>query len=290
MVKVIKNRYLPIDIFISILVVTFFTFLIKKILLEIDYQFNWNDLLKFFFYYDDRLKVGLITKGVIYTVKISIFVLILSFITGLITGFIISSTKGVIKELFEVYVVVLRNIPPLIVMFIFYFFIGSSFTDVLNLETIFSNRLFASIITAIFTPEQIFIPFISAAIGLAFYESAYIAEIIRGGMNGIEKGQIDAGIALGLNRVQVYLYIVIPQAIEKTLPSLIGQFVSIIKNTAIASVVAIPELTFQAMEILASSRLILEIWITIFLIYMVMNLFVSYVASRVELRIRRKYK
>ncbi|WP_428097690.1 amino acid ABC transporter permease [Calditerrivibrio sp.] len=262
----------------------------KKISTEIDYQFNWNDLVKFFFYYDDRLKIGLITNGIIYTVKISIFVLILSFITGLITGFIISSTKGVIKELFKLYIVVLRNIPPLIVMFIFYFFIGSSFAKVLNLDTIFSNRLFALILTAIFTPEQIFVPFISAAMGLAFYESAYIAEIIRGGINGIEKGQIDAGTALGLNRIEVYLYIVVPQAIEKTLPSLIGQFVSIIKNTAIASVVAIPELTFQAMEILASSRLILEIWIIIFLIYLVINLFISYLASMVESRIRRKYK
>ncbi|MGC8925475.1 MAG: amino acid ABC transporter permease [Calditerrivibrio sp.] len=288
--KLIRNRYLPVDIFISILVVSLFLFLIKKISTEIDYQFNWNDLVKFFFYYDDRLKIGLITNGIIYTVKISIFVLILSFITGLITGFIISSTKGVIKELFKLYMVVLRNIPPLIVMFIFYFFIGSSFAKVLNLDTIFSNRLFALILTAIFTPEQIFVPFISAAMGLAFYESAYIAEIIRGGINGIEKGQIDAGTALGLNRIEVYLYIVVPQAIEKTLPSLIGQFVSIIKNTAIASVVAIPELTFQAMEILASSRLILEIWIIIFLIYLVINLFISYLASMVESRIRRKYK
>ncbi|MGB9730772.1 MULTISPECIES: amino acid ABC transporter permease [Calditerrivibrio] len=288
--KLIRNRYLPVDIFISILVVSVFLFLIKKISTEIDYQFNWNDLVKFFFYYDDRLKIGLITNGIIYTVKISIFVLILSFITGLITGFIISSTKGVIKELFKLYIVVLRNIPPLIVMFIFYFFIGSSFAKVLNLDTIFSNRLFALILTAIFTPEQIFVPFISAAMGLAFYESAYIAEIIRGGINGIEKGQIDAGTALGLNRIEVYLYIVVPQAIEKTLPSLIGQFVSIIKNTAIASVVAIPELTFQAMEILASSRLILEIWIIIFLIYLVINLFISYLASMVESRIRRKYK
>ncbi|MGC8768573.1 MAG: amino acid ABC transporter permease [Calditerrivibrio sp.] len=288
--KLIRNRYLPVDIFISILVVSVFLFLMKKISTEIDYQFNWNDLVKFFFYYDDRLKIGLITNGIIYTVKISIFVLILSFITGLITGFIISSTKGVIKELFKLYIVVLRNIPPLIVMFIFYFFIGSSFAKVLNLDTIFSNRLFALILTAIFTPEQIFVPFISAAMGLAFYESAYIAEIIRGGINGIEKGQIDAGTALGLNRIEVYLYIVVPQAIEKTLPSLIGQFVSIIKNTAIASVVAIPELTFQAMEILASSRLILEIWIIIFLIYLVINLFISYLASMVESRIRRKYK
>ncbi len=262
----------------------------RKVILNLDYSFNWHDLYKYLVYYDGGLKIGLITKGVIYTLKLSIFVLTCSMLIGSIFGIVMATSKGYFKELLHLFVNFMRNIPPIVVMFIFYFFIGNSITKLVNVDWLITQPLFQQITSILLAPEQILIPFISASIGLAIYESAYISEIIRGGINGVDKGQFDAGSALGLTKTQTYTHIVFPQAFEKTLPALLGQFVSIVKNTAIASVVAIPELTFQSMEVLASTRLIIEIWVAILLIYLLINLFITQIAKTTEIRIRKKYR
>lgn len=255
---------------------------------NINYDFRWGEIYKYFFYFEDGLKIGLILKGVIYTIKLSILILIFSTLIGILIGIIMGIFKGVIVELCQIYVSFMRNVPPIIVMFIAYFFVGNSLGKIINISSIFASPYFSKLLTTLFVPEQIFVPFFSAAIGLALYEAAYISEIIRGGINGIENSQRDAGLALGLTKFQLYRYIILPQAFEKTVPALLGQFVSIVKNTAIASVVAIPELTFQAMEVLASSRLIIEIWLTILILYIIINLFISYTIEKLNIKLQKK--
>lgn len=254
-----------------------------------DYTFNWHEIPKYFVYYENGLKIGIILKGVIYTIKISIIILILSLFFGSLGGIVMSISKGFLKEFFLVAVNFFRNTPPIIVMFIFYFFLGNTLSKYLKLEMLYSSPFLSYLISMVIAPEQLLVPFISASIGLSLYEGSYISEIIRGGINGVSKDQIDAGISLGFSKFEVYIHIVIPQAFEKTIPALLGQFVSIIKNTAIASVVAIPELTFQSMEVLASSRMIIEIWVIIMTLYFLINISISKMIKRLEIKVKQKY-
>ena len=127
----------------------------------------------------------------------------------------------------------------------------------------------------------------SALVTLALFEGAYITEIVRSGIESIEKGQWEASYALGLSRRQQIMHVILPQAIKRILPPLAGQFISTIKDSAIVSVISIQELTFQGMELMASTYLTFEVWITITVLYLMMALVLSLGVERLEIFMRR---
>ena len=133
-----------------------------------------------------------------------------------------------------------------------------------------------------------FSAFLSAIITLAIFEGAYITEIVRAGIESINKGQWEASYALGLSRYQQLRYIVLPQAVQKILLPLAGQFISTIKDSAIVSVISISELTFQGMELMSATYLTFEVWITIALMYLILAGSLSLLIGRLELYMRRK--
>jgi polar amino acid transport system permease protein len=132
-----------------------------------------------------------------------------------------------------------------------------------------------------------FSQFLSAVITLALFEGAYIAEIIRAGINSIEKGQWEAATALGMKRNQTLLYVILPQAIQRMLPALAGQFISIIKDSAIVSVISIEELTFQGQQLMTTTYRSFEIWTTIFIMYFILTFLCSLLVRRLELFLQR---
>ena len=139
----------------------------------------------------------------------------------------------------------------------------------------------------LFAPPPLFSAFISALITLAIFEGAYIAEIVRAGIQSIEKGQWEASYALGLSRWQQMRYIIMPQAVQQILPPLAGQFISLIKDSSIVSVISIQELTFQGMELMAATYLTFEIWITITMLYLTMTFTCSLAVQLLEVRMAR---
>jgi polar amino acid transport system permease protein len=139
----------------------------------------------------------------------------------------------------------------------------------------------------LFAPPSFLSAFFSALITLAIFEGAYIAEIVRAGIQSIDKGQWEAAHALGLSKWQQMRYIILPQAVQRILPPLAGQFISLIKDSSIVSVISIQELTFQGMELMATTYLTFEIWITITLLYLVMTFTCSLAVQRLEVRMAR---
>jgi polar amino acid transport system permease protein len=129
--------------------------------------------------------------------------------------------------------------------------------------------------------------FLSALMTLALFEGAYITEIVRAGIQSIEKDQWDASYALGMSRWQTIRHIILPQAVQRILPPLAGQFISTIKDSAIVSVISIQELTFQGMELMSSTYLTFEVWITITFLYLIMALIISLAIERFEIFMRR---
>jgi polar amino acid transport system permease protein len=188
------------------------------------------------------------------------------------------------------YVELIRNLPPLIIIFIFYFFIGDQILPLLGVEEFIRNSSEGTraVFTVFFAPPSLFSAFLSALITLSIFEGAYITEIVRAGIQSIEKGQWEASAALGFTRWQQMRYVVLPQALQRILPPLAGQFISTIKDSAIVSVISIQELTFQAMELMASTYLTFEIWITITIMYLILTLSCSLAVERLELYMRSR--
>jgi len=184
----------------------------------------------------------------------------------------------------------IRNLPPLVLIFIFYFFVSDQFLPPLGLEQWArdSSESSQKVISFFFAPPPLLNPFISALITLSIFEGAYVTEIVRAGIQSIERGQWEASAALGFAKWQQMAYVILPQAVRRILPPLAGQFISTIKDSAIVSVISIQELTYQGMALMASTYLTFEVWITIAGMYLILTLLCSLALEQVELFWRRR--
>ena len=105
---------------------------------------------------------------------------------------------------------------------------------------------------------------------LALFEAAYITEIVRAGIQSIHKGQWEAACAIGLSPFNVLRDVIMPQALRKILPPLAGQFITLVKDSAIVSLISIQELTFMATEVAATTTKVFETWILVGVMYFVL--------------------
>jgi polar amino acid transport system permease protein len=115
-----------------------------------------------------------------------------------------------------------------------------------------------------------------------------VAEILRGGIESIGPQQWDAAFALGLTRGQCIRHIILPQAIRRVLPPLAGQVISLIKDSAIVSVISIQELTYQGTQLMASTYLTIEVWLTIAALYFLLTFPCSLAVDRIDRRLNRR--
>jgi polar amino acid transport system permease protein len=129
--------------------------------------------------------------------------------------------------------------------------------------------------------------FLSALITLALFEAAYIAEIVRAGIESVEPGQWEASASLGMTRIQSLRLVILPQALQRMLPALAGQFISIIKDSAIVSVISIEELTFQAQQLMTTTYRSFEIWTLVLVMYFVLTFLCSLAVRKLELAVNR---
>ncbi|QEY65336.1 amino acid ABC transporter permease [Metapseudomonas lalkuanensis] len=179
-------------------------------------------------------------------------------VIGLFTGLCRLSGNPTLRDLSTVYVELVRGTPLLVQIFIFYFFIGT----VLNL-----SREFAGVAA------------------LALFTGAYVGEIVRAGVQSIARGQNEAARSLGLTAGQSMRHVILPQAFKRVLPPLAGQFISLVKDTSLVSVIAITELTKSGREAITTSFSTFEIWFCVAALYLVINLPLSQIASRLERRL-----
>ncbi|MFK8332189.1 amino acid ABC transporter permease [Pseudomonas sp. BJa5] len=201
---------------------------------------------------------GPLAWGLWTTIWISVASGILGLVIGLFAGLCRLSNNPTLRDLSTVYVELVRGTPLLVQIFIFYFFIGT----VLNL-----SREFAGVAA------------------LALFTGAYVAEIVRAGVQSIAKGQGEAARSLGLNAGQSMRHVILPQAFKRVLPPLAGQFISLVKDTSLVSVIAITELTKSGREAITTSFSTFEIWFCVAGLYLLINLPLSHMASRLERRL-----
>ena len=199
--------------------------------------------------------VGPLLNGLLVTLKISMVSLILSTTIGLLAALMRMSTSPAARILSRGYLEIIRNTPLLVQLFLIYFVLA----PVLGFES-----------------------FTAAVLALSLFEGAYASEIFRAGIMAIARGQWEGAFSLGLNNWQVYRLIILPQAIRNMLPPLTSQAVSLIKDSALVSTIAIYDLTMRGQEIIAETYLVFEIWFTIACLYLFLTVSLSTFAAAME--------
>ncbi len=255
-----------------------------------DYQWNWSVIPQYLFRHDAQTgwTTNMLIQGFITTLKLSIWSTLLAVLLGMGMALFKMSGRMFRRLIANTYVGLIRNSPPLVLVFIFYFFIGDQIMTAIAVRDWihFLSDGTVGILSILFAPPDQLAEFFSAVITLGLYEGAYMTEIIRAGIESVEKGQWEAAYALGLSRFQLITHVILPQAIRTILPPLAGQFISTIKDSAIVSVISIQELTFQGMELMAATYLTFEVWITITLMYFSLTFTCSLIASHIEKRLQ----
>jgi len=287
-----KIRITPLDIIVAIALLAAGGYVAYRITMSLHYKWNWSAIPQYLFRYDQESNEWLpnvLLYGLLTTIKLSIWGTVLATIIGVLMG-LCRVSQSLFKRLIgRTYVELIRNLPPLVLIFIFYFFLGDQIMSLLGVSRFIEScsKSTCSVLSFLFAPPSLFSPFMSALITLALFEGAYITEIVRAGIQSIEREQWEASYALGFSRWQQMRYIILPQATPRILPPLAGQFISTIKDSAIVSVISIQELTFQGMELMSATYLTFEIWITITGLYLMLTLSLSLVVERFEVYLRR---
>ena len=253
----------------------------------LNYTWNWEKIPQFLFRFDEesgKWVSNVLMWGLYNTIRLSIFGTILAILLGTIMGICRSSNVVFLRLVSGTYVETMRNLPPLVIIFLVYFFIGNHLLPYSGIGEALEGRdnLLVSLVTfCLAAPEQL-TTFLSALFTLAIFEGAYITEIVRAGIQSIRKGQWEAAHSLGMTRYQQMRYIILPQAFQHILPPLAGQFISLIKDSAIVSVISIPELSFRANELMTGTLLTMEIWITVTVMYLLLTLPCSLAIQKLE--------
>jgi polar amino acid transport system permease protein len=280
------------DIFFGTLLLLGALFIYYRIAVDLNYVWNWGKIPQFLFRYDDasgRWVTNVLMWGFFNTLRLSIWSAILALIIGTAVG-ICRTTRSLFLRLSSgTYVELLRNLPPLVIIFIVYFFVGSHLLPLDEVARALENQgsRVREMLSIFMAPPERFAPFVSAMLTLAIFEGAYIAEIVRAGIQSIDKGQWEAGHCLGLSKYHQMRHIILPQAFGRILPPLAGQFISLIKDSSIVSVISIAELTFRANELMTGTLLTMETWIVVTVMYLVLTLPCSLVVDRLEKRASR---
>ena len=287
-----KTKFRPIDAVIVVLCIALGIYVFYRIKYGLEYKGDWSVIPQFLFRRSKetgRLVPNYLLEGLITTIKLSIWATILATIAGIVMGLFRTSGNLFLRMVGRTYVELIRNLPPLVLIFIFYFFVVDQIMPLLGVEEFIRSRSDSAkaVLAVFFAQESLFVQFISGIITIAFFEGAYITEIIRAGIESIERGQREAAYSLGLSWFDQMRFIIMPQAIKRVLPPLANEFINTIKYSSIASVVSIQELTFMGQQVIVATRYIFEAWITVAIMYLVLTMSLSLVVGRLEKRMRR---
>ena len=203
----------------------------------------------------------LLLVGAGVTIQITVLSTAIGFVIGLIVGVARISNLRLLRMLAEVYVEFFRGTPLLVQIFLFYF----------ALPVITGQRID---------------PFIAAISACGINSGAYVAEIFRAGIQSIDEGQMEAGRSLGMTWLQTMRYIIVPQAFKRVIPPLGNEFIAMLKDSSLVSVIGFEELTRRGQLIIAKTYGSFEIWMSVAVIYLVMTLTISRFVAYLERRYR----
>lgn len=213
------------------------------------YNWQWHRVIPFFYALDEgELFGGVFYDGLLITLQIAALSFLLAIGIGFMVMLMSQSKRLILRTANILHVEIVRNTPLLIQLYLIYFILGPS----LGWEAITCG-----------------------IVALAIFESAYIAEILRSGVQSVAKEQWEGGYSLGLSTFHLYLFIVMPQAIRIVLPPMTSVLINLVKHSSIVSVIAIADLTTEARNAVSDTFLSFEVWLSVACVYVAVTLSIS---------------
>jgi polar amino acid transport system permease protein len=247
------------DVLLFALLATGVLWLVLRGAEDLGYNWQWYQVPRSLFSPGENgLAPGPLLEGLGVTLKLTGLSFCGALGVGLAVALLRLSGSFAGRTLGRGYLELVRNTPLLIQLFFLYFVLS----PVLDMDA-----------------------FATAVLGLSLFEGAYVSEIIRAGVRSIDAGQWDAALSLGMGRIRAYRLVVLPQALRRMLPPLTNQGVTIIKDSSLASVLAIGELTLRGQSIVAETFLSFEIWFTVAAMYWLVTTTLSGAADFLERRL-----
>ena len=201
-------------------------------------------------------------SGALITLQLTVIAVALGSVGGIALGIARLSKVGLIRLAARVYIDFFRGTPLLVQLFMIYFGVPSLLRSI-GIDFTFNQ-------------------FGAAVVGLSLNSAAYLAEIVRAGIQSIETGQKEASESLGLGPSQTMRYVVFPQALRRMIPPLSNEFITLLKDTSLVAVIGYQELFRQGQLIVATNFRSFEIFFTVALIYLVLNVIASQAFSWLE--------
>ena len=202
-----------------------------------------------------------ILHGAIVTVEVTACALVLGCIMGLLVGIgRLDPKRRVIYGICTAYVTFIRGTPLLVQLFLLFFGLPQF---------------------------NILLPaFVCGVIGLGIYSGAYVSEIVRGAIQSVDKGQMEAARSIGMSAGQAMRAVILPQAIVRMIPPLGNEFIALIKNSALVSLLTIADLMHEGQKIISVSYRSLEVYLAIALVYLILTSAAGLILQRAEQRLR----
>jgi polar amino acid transport system permease protein len=215
----------------------------------------------------EQWKPGLLMQGLWLTIKVSVIATVFGVLIGLFAGSARVSANPLFRWTAVTYVEIIRGSPLLVQIFIWYFVLGTLINSIL----------------AGYGVAQI-PPIWYGVASMATFAGAYVAEIVRAGIQSIHRGQNEAARSLGMSAAQAMIHVILPQAIRRILPPLAGEFISLIKDSSLLGIIAIRELTKATREVVTTSLQAFELWFVCALLYLILTFTLSMCVKYLERR------
>ena len=226
-----------------------------------EYRWQWYRVGPFFYrMVDGEFIAGPLIRGIIVTLQLAGVSSVLAILIGAFTAIGRMSNSIAGRSIATTYLEIIRNTPLLVQLFMFYFVLAPIFGI---------DRFWAGVLC------------------LAAFEGSFAAEIIRGGIQAVERGQYEAADATGLSKFDKYFCVILPQALPLILPPLTGLLISLIKHSAIVSVIAVAELTTEGLNLISDTYMAFEIWFIVAGMYLVLTTSLSVLVNILEVRMNR---
>jgi len=226
-----------------------------------EYRWQWYRVGPFFYrIIDGEFIAGPLIRGIIVTLQLAVVSSVLAILIGAFTAIGRMSNSIAGRSIATTYLEIIRNTPLLVQLFMFYFVLAPIFGI---------DRFWAGVLC------------------LAAFEGSFAAEIIRGGIQAVERGQYEAADATGLSKFDKYFCVILPQALPLILPPLTGLLISLIKHSAIVSVIAVAELTTEGLNLISDTYMAFEIWFIVAGMYLVLTTSLSVLVNILEVKMNR---
>ena len=226
-----------------------------------EYRWQWYRVGPFFYrMVDGEFIAGPLIRGIIVTLQLAGVSSVLAILIGAFTAIGRMSNSIAGRSIATTYLEIIRNTPLLVQLFMFYFVLAPIFGI---------DRFWAGVLC------------------LAAFEGSFAAEIIRGGIQAVDRGQYEAADATGLSKFDKYFCVILPQALPLILPPLTGLLISLIKHSAIVSVIAVAELTTEGLNLISDTYMAFEIWFIVAGMYLVLTTSLSVLVNILEVKMNR---